>query len=501
MDSEQGMTLSRPAAYRPSTVVESHNASVDRTDDQNDSVSLTSAEEDDEEHSSSLASDKHDAEDSSLLAPDEEDAEDDSGSLASAEEERVLSRLEALPAEISLTIFRAFFGGIVLIPIVNEQQDALFDESRLALLLMSKSHTQMIRMALWECATVLVKCPISLGSLHLGAYPLDRIQRFQVHIDHAHQTPPFLLMSRILRSLPNLQSLRLIMAGPDLKISQPMLLAETSVATSHLTRAAEKLLHTISYDATWLLKLVTDAIDPHYALNVEIEFYLRTEEDSDRIFGRRRNIFLLHTAVSNLEQFHVPVVYSVKTQTLTGTHKDTHFSIPQQPFNVARSHWAAQDVLADHSAAEDGVWNIVRGQFAHVKMSAHLVWRLYELMSEELFQSTNGSPPADSEQLAWKIGLAVWESQDDAYLGDCPCYDEHYGSLECYKPEPPQLYDIWRRTLKVDDQQVLARPWRTAYDLVGRIEARAERPNEMDYEQQEAFFTHLFDPNRKWVDE
>ncbi|KPI44283.1 uncharacterized protein AB675_8455 [Cyphellophora attinorum] len=425
---------------------------------------------------------------------------------------------EALPAEILLMVFRAFFDGIVLFPQARSQdafnadcQDRRFHESRLAMLLLSKSHSRMVQDALCECATVRTWCPTDLCLLDLGTYPLDRIEKLEIDIsDERHHEPPFLLLSRSIRKQPRLRLIRFVTTGVDFTFSQCSLLAETRQTTSELTSVARKLSDSrgtggqAMMKEAWLRKLVIDASHPSHALNIEIEFQLCNWYLPHVRLPRVR---LSPEAVGNLEDFDIPVVFSAKRQTLTGKHGDICFSVPQQPLFQEEFQQdqhgdfkqTQQDIFSDNSDAETGVWSIVAERFSDIELTAEATSQLYSLMADEPHPSANSIEPEDAtetrdQRLAWSVGKILYAYRHND-CNEC-AWDDQIAEPEL---SPRQLYSIWRRVLQVEDEEVLRRPWREAYDLVTDIDRDAEAPGYMHFDQQKAFFTRLFDPTRNWI--
>ncbi|KPI42385.1 uncharacterized protein AB675_9849 [Cyphellophora attinorum] len=421
----------------------------------------------------------------------------------------VLNRLDTLPAEVLLAIFRSFFDGIRLTPIPGNRHKCCTvenrDNSRLALLLMSKSHTQMVQTVLWECATVLIACPVSLCVLQSGTYPLDRVQEFELDMTSRHDRPTFLLISRVIRRLPKLRLIRFVTRGPVLNFSRWSLLAEIHDGTSELTRAVRKHLSTRYsvidlLNEAWLTKLVTDASDANHVLEVEIKFSLRSEQLGP---GNASNCVLLTGPVGALELFNVPVVFSAKKQTLTGVHKDTAFSVPQQPLVPKEPHFHRADIYADNSQAESELWRIVDERFSNMKLTPRSTWQLHNLMNDNPELLRAGVAPVESmeasrdRELAWNIGKILYAVETHALDDSCEeCSDQFIDDVEF---SPTDQYNIWRRVLQARSQPLRQRPWRVAYDLVAAVENNAEEPGYMMYEQQETFFTRLFDPKQKWV--
>jgi hypothetical protein len=129
------------------------------------------------------------------------------------------------PQEILDKIYQHYFKGIVLVqwsadnPHKNPEHHDAIGKSRLALLSLSKSQHQVIHQILMDHATFKFGCACHVAIIAMGSSRVNSMEHLVIDVNLP--TTPFLLMSKALRKLPNLKSIRV--NGRDLQPLAPIL--------------------------------------------------------------------------------------------------------------------------------------------------------------------------------------------------------------------------------------------------------------------------------------
>ncbi|KPI39471.1 uncharacterized protein AB675_5096 [Cyphellophora attinorum] len=340
------------------------------------------------------------------------------------------------------------------------------------------------------CATILFDCECDVAAFALGISRVDGIQSLQMCYDVLGA--PFLLMSKALRKFPNLRSIHVEDGGnmENFSDTKSGFLSQIRDASPDLSRAVAK---AVPGWRRWL----RDLLNGPDGIRVTVDFWLVPPIDDA------------------LETSARAVSFSSGTQTLTGTYHGVRFSLQQQ---LVPANGRQEDVMQDHTGSESEVWSVVRDYFSDVKISPGAYLSLFTMMDRTRGYNWNLRNEC-ANLLPWAIGRVLLCEGDCAIVSCINAYDDDDDELLTWlsraKPSPEELWQLWRRILRVQNPLVLKRPYKSAYLLVDSItdlvqydvhhEYNFQREDgctgEVVFDVEEHFFRRLFDPTVDWMTE
>lgn len=421
--------------------------------------------------------------------------------------------LLSLPDEFLLAIYKTFFKGLELRPYFAEDADdrnTLFEDSKLALLLLHKSQQRLVQEAMWECVSVTFKAESHLAALAVCTHATDGIQT--IHFKMPNPTSiDFCMLSKTLRKLPRLKHLRISETSTwhfcgKMQFKHYSFLAEAKDPLTELQRCVEPFFKSLrSYgQITWLVEIFDSRL---YSTNspstpwkepprLEIMFELSSE-------------FVTHAqnpagAEDAFEQFFkIPVVFTSDTWAVSGVHNGRQFEVRQASLAAMMedvvSTPISENILLNQSFQESEVWDIVDESFSDIVLHPKRIAALFEVMHAPPPLETAEQRKVRRMERTWVIGLVLFAEYEDfdCILGESDENEdeEHEGIT------PEQLWDLWRRILCVKDQKLLARPWKAAFSLVEDIDKLNEPAVDllMSYYKQEVFSKRLFDADQQLI--
>lgn len=395
----------------------------------------------------------------------------------------------SLPQEILNNIYEHFFEDIRISPTFKlPKSPGSHDSSSTQLLRLCKPQYSATRTALWKKATVVLDTDEKVVALVDHFTDCDHIRH--VDIGSVDSARPFLLFSRLLRQLQNLELVHVSALAPD------------------------RLAHNLDDDRPELRTLMRDVI------------FERTYNRVPLRTSRGTLLYDILRAVTRLREGLVPRVivsfvgdactdssdseldddlspdltlesFDSATWTISIAHAGHSYSIPQKPLDElvgdtkGKSNSARGNLFEDNRVCEDPLWSFIARlqETKELEPTPDLKARLYRHATTRDVRAFSNTRTL----FWWSIACTYYEWLRPGH------HDRYYLSME-------EQYKVWKAILAVEDERLLARPWKDVYRMImvgigAEEDIDSEAGEVMCYTRQCGFFQKLFDIERPWLEE
>ena len=430
-----------------------------------------------------------------------------------------------LPNEIIRMICKEYFKGITLIPWFREAaevgNDALFAKSRLALLVLCKSQHAQVKEIFWQCAKISFQHTNHLSTVLIRNQSVTLVRYIHMSADVTSMAS-YLNVRSVLGKMLHLEIVEMsFQEGASLDFKHNEFLTEAMDPTSQLVNCIGLI---ISENPGTYLTWIGRILDPAFTRGRELDD-LPWRHPLKIIINftlENKDIGLLDNASSTnspLEEFSVPVRFASDTYAITGTHLNQNFSVPQKPLGLLFDSTNLPNIHAFEESNPSLVKNLILGAtefwslyqefFSDIAPNPRSLTELFLLA--EYFADLIDDPEQASRCLerAWSLGRELLLKRVNFDITQKP-----NGG---YALDRETQWCLWRRLLKVESEDLLARPWRTAHDLISQSLDHIKRdllslardnghdlPDDsiafpMGFAQQKHFFTKLFSHSEPWM--
>ena len=408
-----------------------------------------------------------------------------------------------LPQEIKDQIYEEHFRGILIRPdvqaavnyIPEEQKRKRFNNSRLALLLLSKSQCAHIRRALLKDVMVLLKNSLAFAAfLLMDSDVHDAVRTLIINFLPNRYTPRS-LVGKVLRATVRLSTIEIRILNLDYYLSfnfhHSTLIAEASSASSAFRNSLGRFLDR-GYDTAskWLYSALspesfgTTTARESTSPRILIRFPIKSTRCSVR------ESTWASRDLTKGEVFDIPATFDSQKWSVEFCHEGQQFSIPQVPLQEMVGGRFAARSFATHAIVADlpgdvRVKEVIDTHFQGLSPTPASCLAMHRDIDH--YSSPNAGYKV---RRAYKIGHALLGIQEATH----PHSPLPGDPLERRALRRDKLWDLWRRVLDILDEKLLAKEWKDSYDVAeALLNVYKRRPRGMDKSQQYVFFAKRWD--------